>query len=310
MPPEEPAALIAIDFKLDNGKLTGNGERIYPLAKPTLFASWYSETQPKGYCTVCGGLVFVEGVRDKDFISVEISNARPVDVGGRYQWREPNRPDGIMFAMVLPERHTLLDPDPMPQEVKNFKKRLAVHWRTPPPAETQLEISWSIRTLQEDVDQEVQRVSRVLFASRRKGMRPEYDVALSYASEDREFVEQTAAALGQHGITYFYDRDEETAVRLWGTNLYDHLSQVYSKLARYTVMFISKNYANKRWTNLERQNAQARAFVENREYVLPARFDDTEIPGLLPTIAYVSLKGLSPAQLAEMIKRKVELTRI
>src|SRR5882724_7609782 len=216
------------------------------------FASWYSETQPKGYCTVCGGLVFVEGVRDKDFISVEISNARPVDVGGRYQWREPNRPDGIMFAMVLPERHTLLDPDPMPQEVKNFKKRLAVHWRTPPPAETQLEISWSIRTLQEDVDQEVQRVSRVLFASRRKGMRPEYDVALSYASEDREFVEQTAAALGQHGITYFYDRDEETAVRLWGTNLYDHLSQVYSKLARYTVMFISKNYANKRWTNLER----------------------------------------------------------
>jgi hypothetical protein len=39
--------------------------------------------------------------------------------------------------------------------------------------------------------------------------------------------------------------------------------------------------------------------------ILPARFDGTEVPGLFPVAAYVSLRNISPAQLAEMIKKKV-----
>ena len=70
-------------------------------------------------------------------------------------------------------------------------------------------------------------------------------------------------------------------------------------------MFISKNYAGKLWTTHERESAQARAFLEHREYILPARFDETEIPGILPTIGYVNLRKISPQELAEMIKQKV-----
>ncbi len=48
-------------------------------------------------------------------------------------------------------------------------------------------------------------------------------------------------------------------------------------------MFLSRNYAAKLWTNHEREAAQARAFRENEEYILPIRLDDTEIPGILQT---------------------------
>lgn len=53
-------------------------------------------------------------------------------------------------------------------------------------------------------------------------------------------------------------------------------------------MFVSRNYAERVWTNHERQAAQARALREsNVEYILPVRLDDTEVPGLLPSTAYV-----------------------
>lgn len=78
---------------------------------------------------------------------------------------------------------------------------------------------------------------------------------------------------------------------------------VYQNQAQYTVMFISEAYRQKLWTNHERQSAQARAFQEAQEYILPARFDDTEIPGVLLTIGYIDLKERSPEQLASLITK-------
>jgi hypothetical protein len=48
-------------------------------------------------------------------------------------------------------------------------------------------------------------------------------------------------------------------------------------------VFISSHYARKLWTNHERKSAQARAFKERSEYLFPARFDDTDVPGILST---------------------------
>ena len=70
-------------------------------------------------------------------------------------------------------------------------------------------------------------------------------------------------------------------------------------------MFISKHYADKVWTRHERRAALARAMAERDEYVLPARFDDTEIPGLSPVVGYLDLRGISPKQFGEMILQKL-----
>jgi hypothetical protein len=137
----------------------------------------------------------------------------------------------------------------------------------------------------------------------RMGEDPTYDVALSFAGEQREYVEQVAADLRQHGIRVFYDDYEQ--VTLWGKDLYAHLDWVYGKASKYCVLFISEEYATKVWTNHERRSAQARALQENREYVLPVRFDGTELPGLQGTIGYIELSRIAPSQLSSMVREKL-----
>jgi hypothetical protein len=132
----------------------------------------------------------------------------------------------------------------------------------------------------------------------------EYDVALSFAGEDREYVEKVANYLKGKGIKFFYDKYEKT--KLWGKDLYVHLDEVYQKKAKYCVMFLSCYYAEKLWTNHERKSAQARAFKEKGEYILPARFDDTEIPGILPTIGYIDLRSLEPEEFGKLIMEKLK----
>lgn len=86
-------------------------------------------------------------------------------------------------------------------------------------------------------------------------VQPIYDVALSFAGENRQYVEEVASILRSMGFRIFYDKYE--VVDLWGKDLYVYLSEIYCKRARYTVMFISKDYAKKLWTNHERRSAQA-----------------------------------------------------
>jgi len=130
----------------------------------------------------------------------------------------------------------------------------------------------------------------------------EYDVCFSFAGEDRDYVRAVAENLTSAGVSVFYD--EFVQVELWGKDLYTHLDHVYRNAARFCVLFISEAYAKKLWTNHERQSAQARAFVDNEEYILPVRFDDSEIPGLRPTVGYLDARSLSPAALAQRIQEK------
>ncbi len=135
----------------------------------------------------------------------------------------------------------------------------------------------------------------------------EYDVTLSFAGEQRDYVEAVAAELRSQGVRVFYDNYEQ--VNLWGKDLYVHLDYIYRKAARYCVLFASADYAKKAWTSHERRSAQARAFEENAEYVLPARFDETEIPGIPPTIGYLHLAELDAKDLADMIVQKIGPTQ-
>lgn len=130
-----------------------------------------------------------------------------------------------------------------------------------------------------------------------------YDIALSFAGDDRTYVDRVANLLRRRGVRYFYDLHEEA--KLWGKDLYEHLTNIYQHEARFMIMFVSQHYAAKRWPTHERKAAQARAFREQGEYILPAKFDDTEIPGLLPTTGYVKLTDKSPEQLVELICSKL-----
>ena len=129
----------------------------------------------------------------------------------------------------------------------------------------------------------------------------QYDVALSFAGEDRHYAEQLARLLKLGGYLVFYDKYEQA--ELWGKDLYVHLSSVYKDQADYCVMFLSQHYAQKLWAKHELESAQARAFEENQEYILPIRIDDTEIPGISPTVGYLDL---DPTNIEEIYQALVE----
>ena len=138
----------------------------------------------------------------------------------------------------------------------------------------------------------------------KKCLDTEFDVALSFAGEDRKYVEETASFLKKQGVKVFYDKYEE--INLWGKDLYQHLDDIYQNKSKFTVVFISENYRKKLWTAHELRSAQARAFVENEEYILPVRFDDTEIPGIRKTVGYLSLESIKPEELANKIASKLD----
>ena len=135
------------------------------------------------------------------------------------------------------------------------------------------------------------------------GQARQWDVVLSFAGAQRDDVSKVAGDLQKRGVRCFYDADAE--VELWGKPLAEELPSIYGERAAAAVVFISAEYAARDWTRLERRAALARAVGERREYVLPARFDDTPLPGLLPDIAAVDLRTRTPRQFAAMIAAKL-----
>ncbi len=128
-----------------------------------------------------------------------------------------------------------------------------------------------------------------------------YDVALSFASEQRWYVEVVARALRDFGVTVFYDEFE--SARLWGQDGIETFSATYSGEAYRVVMFISDAYVNKGWPTIERRAALSRLLSEPASnHILPVRFDDdVEVPGLPPQTIFQRADDQTPAQLAELI---------
>lgn len=130
-----------------------------------------------------------------------------------------------------------------------------------------------------------------------------YDVALSFAGEDREYVSIVAKTLRSNGIEVFYDEFQQ--VKLWGKDLGIQLDKVYRLQSKFCVIFISKFYLEKAWTNHEIRSALSRAIEERGEYILPARFDDTDLPGIQATLGYIDISKLPPEEFAVLVLEKI-----
>lgn len=131
----------------------------------------------------------------------------------------------------------------------------------------------------------------------------EYDVAISFAGEQRQEARQIALILQNTEVKVFFDEFKQAD--LWGKDLAEYFSEIYYKKARFCVMFISRAYATKMWPTLERRHAVARAIMGKGEYILPVKFDETELPGLAPTTHHV--KWSDAEELVALILSKLEI---
>ena len=131
----------------------------------------------------------------------------------------------------------------------------------------------------------------------------DYDVTLSFAGEDREYVEKIAVNLKQRGIKVFYDKFE--VANLWGKDLYQYLSHIYKDNARFCIVFVSQKYKEKAWTMHELKNAQNRAFHENKEYILPIYLENVELDGLNDTIGHLKTSEYTYEEICDIIIEKI-----
>ncbi|SRR5713101_1151546 len=126
-----------------------------------------------------------------------------------------------------------------------------------------------------------------------------FDVAISYASEQRAYVERFNDSIERKGFTSFYDRKK--VAQLWGVYGPDTFYEVYYRKSKWCVMFISHEYVSSVYPNLERKAILDRQ-IESRRYVLPVRFDDSVVPGLSVGIIYVRAEDFAPEELAELFE--------
>lgn len=136
----------------------------------------------------------------------------------------------------------------------------------------------------------------------------DFDVAVSFAGEDRGLVAEVVEGLKERGISVFYDRDY--TAEMWGENLVGYLQSVYQLRARFMIMFVSDHYRDKMWTRHELRSAQSRALQQDSAYILPVRLDDTELPGLHLTTGYLDAREVSAEGIVEATVGRLGAARV
>lgn len=132
----------------------------------------------------------------------------------------------------------------------------------------------------------------------------QYDIALSFAGEDREIVEKVAEKLKENNINVFYDKYYKA--ELWGKDLSDHFKKIYGgKTSNFVIIFISRHYVIKDWTNFEFEIAKGEAEKRKDEFILPIRLDDTLIQGISRNIAYINFYKEGLEGVIEIVLKKI-----
>jgi GR25 family glycosyltransferase involved in LPS biosynthesis len=136
----------------------------------------------------------------------------------------------------------------------------------------------------------------------------DFDFVISYAGEDTKIAENLKTLLTERGARVFFAPDFQA--QIWGENLHEYLSQIYSKKGRFCIIIISENYVKKYWTRHEWKSAQERMLTEfNLTYVLPIRLDDTELPGFFKTTAYMDVRNQSTNDIVDIALKKLDLSK-
>lgn len=129
-----------------------------------------------------------------------------------------------------------------------------------------------------------------------------FDVAISFAGAERSYALVVAKILVDNGLRIFLD--EFHTSELWGTNLVEQLRDIYENKAAYCLIFVSREYCEKVYTNVERRSALDRAIHTKTDYILPLLVDDSWIQGLSKSTAYLDLRKHSFIAVCEAVYRK------
>ena len=134
-------------------------------------------------------------------------------------------------------------------------------------------------------------------------MKFKYDLAVSFAGEQRPLANVLSRRLDASGYSIFYDEFQQA--ELWGRDLSIALGDVYSKEARYCLIIVSSEYVAKPWTNHERQSAISQFIQRRNDYILCVKVDGTDLPGFPSVISYVTLAKYGEDGIYKLLLQKL-----
>ena len=128
----------------------------------------------------------------------------------------------------------------------------------------------------------------------------EFDVAISYSSEQEQYVGRVAKILEKEKLCVFYapNREEEFLGKDMITEFYD----IYRYKSMFVACFISAEYLNKDITLHEAKTALLRTKEEKRNCLIPIYWGEVRLKGLDPDVHFLNADALREVEIAEKIK--------
>jgi tetratricopeptide (TPR) repeat protein len=118
-------------------------------------------------------------------------------------------------------------------------------------------------------------------------------------------AESLVPALGRENILY----DEYLAAELARPDLDLYLGTLYREQTDLIVPFLCADYQWKKWCNMEWRQIRDLWFQLEGERIMPFRFDDAPIPGMLSIDGYLMIGDREPKEVAELILHRLIISK-
>lgn len=136
-----------------------------------------------------------------------------------------------------------------------------------------------------------------------------FDVALSFAGENRKYVKDVADNLhkiiGAH--SYFYD--ENYTAHLARGALDNLLQDIYRNRSKLVVVFLCEHYEEKEWCHIEFRAIKEIIMEKQYEKIMFVKIGHGEVQGVFKTDGYIDGMRFNPAEVANFIKERVILLK-
>lgn len=130
-------------------------------------------------------------------------------------------------------------------------------------------------------------------------------MALSFPGEKRAFIRQVADLLakeiGQEQVLY----DDYLTAELTRPNLDEYLGKLYHEDSELLVPFFCADYEKKEWCGIEWRQMRDILKRKQDDRILPFRFDDAPIAGVLSIDGYVKIGNRPPSEMAKLILKRI-----
>lgn len=137
-----------------------------------------------------------------------------------------------------------------------------------------------------------------------------FDVAFSFPGEVRPYIEtvakQLVRLLGNNSV--FYDNFYKSQLAV--PNLDTALQDLYRTRSKLIVVFLSQDYAKKKWCGIEFRAIRDIINSKHDEMVMFFRFDQAEVDGVFSHDGYIDAETHSEIEAASLIHERVQVQRL